>query len=152
MKDSELEQLFEAEEKIQQAIREISTLLLDLSDFTLAKSVLELAKVQVLGKRIRDVCDRISDDIHQARKKLGDLMVHHTHVKFKDADKALHDMEKELSLAHGSLETIGHVAETFYESKNRRAAFDNLNKAFSSLIHNITSLLVDASRVKELKI
>lgn len=152
MTDKEtLKQLFEEEGKVRDAIREISTLLLDLSDFSLAKSALELAKVQVLGKRIRDVCDRITDDVHQARKKLGDLMLHHTHVNFKKADKALHDMEKDLSLAHGNLETIGKISESFYESKNRNAAFENLNKAYSSLIQNISSLMIDASTVKEIE-
>ncbi len=149
MKTEILKQLFEEEDKIHSSVRQIGELLLELSDFSLAKSALELAKVQVIGKRLRNVCDEISDHVHHARKKLGSLMLHHTHVQFKKADKSLHDMERELSLIHGNLETIGSIAESFFESTDRKAAFANLNSAYNSLVQNVMSLLVDESSVKK---
>ena len=139
---TELKQLFEEEEKIQKSVREIAQGLLDLSDFTVAKSPLELASAEIVGKRIRRACDFISDDVHIARQKLGDLMTQDTSVKFKKATRALHEMENELSLIHGDLEAIGKIAEDFYRSKNRNAAFDNLNRHYSELVKHVSSLLV----------
>lgn len=146
----ELVSLFQEEEKIQQAVREISQGLLDLSDYMLAKSAIELAESEVVGKRIRSACDRISDEVHVARKKLGALLTDSTKVKFKKAEKPLHEMENELSLIHGDLETIGQIAERFYELENRKAAFENLNKHYSELIQHVTSLLIEESNLKQL--
>ncbi len=146
----ELAGLFQEEEKIQQAVREISQGLLDLSDYMLAKSAIELAESEVVGKQIRNACDKINEEVHVARKKLGVLLTDSTKVRFKKAEKPLHEMENELSLIHGDLETIGQIAERFYELENRKAAFENLNKHYSELIQHVTSLLIEESNLKQL--
>ena len=146
---TELAKLFEEEEKIQQAVREISQGVLDMSDYTLAKSAVELAEAEVVGKRIRNACDSINDEVHIARKKLGALMTHTTKVKFKKAERPLHEMENELSLIHGDIEAIGRIAEDFYEAGNRKAAFENLNKHYSELIQHVTSLMIEESELKK---
>lgn len=146
----ELASLFQEEEKIQQAVREISQGLLDLSDYMLAKSAIELAESEVVGKQIRNACDKINEEVHVARKKLGVLLTDSTKVRFKKAEKPLHEMENELSLIHGDLETIGQIAERFYELENRKAAFENLNKHYSELIQHVTSLLIEESNLKQL--
>ena len=137
----ELASLFQEEEKIQQAVREISQGLLDLSDYMLAKGAIELAESEVVGKQIRNACDKINDEVHIARKKLGVLLTDSTKVRFKKAEKPLCEMENELSLIHGDLETIGQIAEKFYELEDRKAAFENLNKHYSELIQHVTSLM-----------
>ena len=147
---TDLDKLFEEEEKIQQSVREISQGLLDLSDYAVAKGVIELAEVEVVGKRIRNACDKINEEVHIARKKLGVLMTSSAKVKFKKAERPLHEMENELSLIHGDLETIGQIAESFYEAKNRKIAFENLNKHYSELVQHVTSLLVEESNLKQL--
>jgi hypothetical protein len=147
---TELDRLFEEEEKIQESVREISQGLLDLSDYSLAKSAVDLAEAQVVGKRIRNACDKISEQVHVARKKLGALLTNSTKVKFKKAEKPLHEMENELSLIHGDLEAIGQIAEDFYGAKNRKAAFENLNRHYSELIQHVTSLMIEESNLKQL--
>ncbi|VVB81308.1 Uncharacterised protein [uncultured archaeon] len=147
---NELKQLFDEEEKIQRSVREISQGVLDLSDYALAKSPIELAEAEVVGKRIRRACDVISDEVHRARQKLGDLMTHATKVKFKKSGRELHDMENELSLIHGDLEAIGRIAEEFYKTENRKASFANINRHYSELMQHITSLMISESNLKEL--
>ena len=147
---SELKQLFEEEEKIQKALFEISQAMLDLSDYTIAKSPIELAEAEVVGKRMRNACDKISDEVHIARKKLGALMTDMTSVKFKKAERQLNEMENELALIHGDLEAIGGLAERFYEAKSRKGAFENLNRHYSELVQHVTSLMVTESEVKRI--
>ena len=147
---TELDKLFEEEEKIEQSVREISQGLLDLSDYSVSKSVIELAELEVVGKKIRNACDRINEEVHVARKKLGLLMGNSTKVNFKKAERPLHEMENELSLIHGDLEVIGQVAESFHQAKNRKAAFENLNKHYSELVQHVTSLMVEESNLKQL--
>lgn len=146
----ELDKLFEEEEKIQASIRVISQGLLDLSDYSVVKSPIELAEAEIVGKKIRNECDKISEDVHLARQKLGDFMTHTTKIKFKKSERSLHEMENELSLIHGDLDSIGRIAEAFYKSENRRAAFENLNKHYSELIQHVTSLMLEESNLKEL--
>jgi len=138
---TELDKLFEEEEKIEQSVKEISQGLLDLSDYSLAKSAIELAESEVIGKKIRNACDKISEEVHIARKKLGSLFTDSTKVKFKKIERPLHEMEDELALIHGDLEAIGEIAEKFHEAKNRKAAFENLSKHYAELIQHITSLM-----------
>jgi hypothetical protein len=147
---TDLDKLFEEEEKIQQAVREISQGVLDMSDYVLAKSALELAEAEIVGKNIRKACDKMNDEVHHAKKKLGALLTNTTKVKFKGADKPLHEMENELSLIHGDLEAIGKISEDFFEAKDRKAAFDNLNKHYAELVQHVTSLLVEESNLKQL--
>ncbi len=147
---TELEALFEEEEKIEQAVREISQGVLDLSDYSLAKSAIELAEMEIVGKRIRNACDKINDEVHIAMKKLGALLTHTTTVTFKKSARQLHEMENELSLVHGDLEAIGRIAEDFYEAKDRKAAFQNLNKHYAELVEHVTSLMIEESNVKQL--
>lgn len=138
---SELAKLFEEEEKIQKSVREISIGLLELSDFVLAKSPVELASAEIIGKRIRRACDMINDEVHVARKKLGVLLTHKSKVKFKKTIRSLHEMEDELSLIHGDIDAIGDVAENFYASEDRKVAFENLNRHYSELVSHVTSLM-----------
>ena len=147
---TELAKLFQEEEKIQLAVREISQGLLDLSDYSLAKGAIELAESEVVGKRIRNACDKINEEVHIARKKLGALLTNSTKVKFKKSERPLHEMENELSLIHGDLEAIGQIAERFHEAENRKAAFENLNKHYSELIQHVTSLMIEEANLKQL--
>lgn len=147
---TELDKLFEEEEKIQREVQQISHGIIDLSDYLLAKSALELAELELVGKRIRNSCDKINDGVHIARNKLNSLMTHTTTVKFKKVGRSLHDMENELSLIHGDLEAIGKIAEGFYEANDRKAAFDNLNKHYSELVKHVTSLMVEEAELKKL--
>ena len=57
-------------------------------------------------------------------------------------------MENELSLIHGYLEAIGSFAERFFEAKDRKAAFDNLNQHYSELVEHVTSLMVSEAKLK----
>src|SRR3990172_3097944 len=148
---TELAKLFEEEEKIQQSVREISQGLLDLSDYTLAKSVIDLAESEVVGKRIRNACDKINEEVHIARKKLGALLTNSTKVKFKKAERPLHEMENELSLIHGDLEAIGQIAEKFHEAESRKAAFENMNKHYSELVKHVTSLMCQKLEVEKIQ-
>lgn len=145
---TELGILFAEEERIQQAIREISQGMLDISDYVLSKSPIELAEAEVVGKNIRKSCDKINDLVHLARNTLGKLFTHSTKVKFKGKERPLHEMENELSLIHGDLESIGSIAERFFEAKDRRAAFDNLNQHYSELVEHVTSLMVSEAKLK----
>ncbi len=147
---TELDKLFEEEDKIQQAVLEISRGVLDLSDYSNAKSAVELAEAEIVGKRIRNACDKINEEVHIARKKLGSLLTNSTKVKFKKAERPLHEMEDELSLIHGDLEAIGKISEDFYHAEDRKAAFDNLNKHYSELVRHVTSLMVEESNLKQL--
>jgi len=146
----ELAKLFEEEEKIEKSVREISKGVLDLSDYSLARSPIELAEAEVLGKRIRRACDVICDEVHRARQKLGALMTHTTAVSFKKSKRQLHEMENELSLIHGDLEAIGSIAEEFYQAEDRRASFENINSHYSELIQHVMSLMVSEANLKEL--
>ncbi len=145
-----LDKLFEEEEKIQSAVHEISQGILDLSDYALAKSALELAETEIVGKKIRNACDKINEEVHIARKKLGALLTNTTKVKFKKGERPLHEMENELSLIHGDLEAIGKIAEEFYHAKDRKAAFENMNKHYSELVQHVTSLMLDEAELKKL--
>ncbi|MBW2969911.1 hypothetical protein KY309_02315 [Candidatus Woesearchaeota archaeon] len=147
---TELDKLFEEEEKIQKSVREISVGLLEMSDFVLAKSPVELASAEIVGKRIRRACDMINDEVHIARKKIGVLLTHKSKVKFKKAVRSLHEMEDELSLIHGDIDAIGDIAESFYESKDRKTAFENLNRHYSELVGHVTSLIIDEENLKSL--
>ncbi len=147
---TELDKLFEEEEKIEQAVREISQGVLDLSDYSLAKSAIELAEMEIVGKRIRNACDKINEEVHIARKKLGALLTHTTTVTFKKSARQLHEMENELSLIHGDLEAIGRIAEDFYGAKDREAAFQNLNKHYSEMVEHATSLMIEEANLKQL--
>ncbi|GEM_PF-3515004 len=147
---NELNQLFEREEKIQETVREISHGLLDLSDYSIIRSPIELAEAEIVGKKIRNACDKVSEDVHLARQKLGDFMTHNTKIKFKKGERYLHEMENELSLIHGDLDAIGRIAENFYKSDNRAAAFENLNTHYSELVKHVTSLIVEESNLKQL--
>jgi len=147
---TDLDKLFEEEEKIQHAISEIAQGILDLSDYSLAKSAIELAEVEVVGKRIRKACDAINDEVHHARKRLGVLLTEDTKVKFKKVEIPLNEMENELSLIHGDVEAIGKIAEKFYGAKDRKAAFSNLNKHYSELVQHVTALMVEESKVKQI--
>ena len=146
----ELAKLFEEEEKIEKSVREISQGVLDLSDYSLARSPIELAEAEIVGKKIRNSCDKISEEVHLARQKLGDFMTHTTKVKFKKGERSLHEMENELSLIHGDLDAIGRIAEDFYKSENRKAAFENLNSHYSELIQHVTSLMLEEANIKEI--
>lgn len=145
---SELDRLFEDEEKIQLAVREISQGILDLSDYSNAKNALELAEAEIIGKRVRNACDKINDEVHVARKRLGILFTQSIKVKFKKIERLLHEMENELSLIHGDLEVIGSIAENFYHAESRKAAFDNINQHYSELVRHVTSLVVDEAKLK----
>lgn len=147
---NELSGLFEEEDKIELAVREISQGILDLSDYVVAKSPIELAEAEIVGKRVRNSCDSISDEVHIARKKLGILLTGSSKVKFKKVVRFLHEMENELSLIHGDLEVIGNISENFYRVESRKVAFDNLNQHYSELVRHVTSLIVDESKIKNI--
>ena len=146
----ELDRLFDEEEKIQNAVRDISQGLIDLSDYSIAKSALELAESEIVGKRIRSACDTINDQVHIAKKRLGILFTSTRKVKFKHGEKALHEMEDDLSLIHGDVETIGKIAECFFEAKDRSAAFDNMTKHYSELVDHVTRLMIEGKELKKL--
>jgi hypothetical protein len=145
---TELGILFAEEDRIREAVKEISHGILDISDYVLSKSPIELAEAEVVGKNIRKSCDKINDVVHLARSALGNLMTHATKVNFKGKERPLHEMENELSLIHGDLESIGSIAERFFEAKDRRAAFDNLNQHYSELVEHVTSLMVSEANLK----
>ena len=147
---TELDKLFEEEEKIQASVLEISQGLLDLSDYSNAKSAVDLAEAEVVGKRIRNACDKINGEVHHAKQRLGALLTNTTKVKFKKGERKLHEMENELSMIHGDVEAIGTIAEGFYDAKDRKAAFDNLNQHYSELVKHVTSLMVEESELKKL--
>ncbi|MBI4145821.1 hypothetical protein HY489_00620 [Candidatus Woesearchaeota archaeon] len=145
MASRDLTKLFEEEDKVVASIREISQSLLDLSDFTLAKSAVELAKAEVVGKRLRNACDLINEELHGARKKLGVLLSSAKKVKFKGRDRLLHEMEDELSLIHGDVEAIGTIAESFYKAESREIAFENMNKHYAELMQHVLDLMGEES-------
>ena len=140
--------LFAEEERIQKSVQEISQGLLDISDYVLSKSPVELAEAEIVGKRIRNSCDKINEQVHLARKTLGTLMTQASKVNFKNSSRSLSEMENELSLIHGDLEAIGSIAERFFEAKDRKIAFDNLNQHYSELVEHVTSLTVSKSSLK----
>jgi hypothetical protein len=140
---SVLEKLFQEERKISDAVRQIGALVLELSDFTTAKSPLELAHSQIIGKKMRQECDKINEEIHIARKLIGRLMTEKTKVKFKKQERELHELENDLALMHGDVQTLGSLAEHFFEAKDRKAAFQNLNKAYSELMGHVLALVVE---------
>ncbi len=140
--------LFAEEEGIQKSVKEISQGILDMSDFVLSKSPIELAEAEVVGKRVRNACDKINDQVHLARNTLGKLMTHASKVNFKGSSRSLSEMENELSLIHGDLEVIGSIAERFFEAKDRKIAFENLNQHYSELVEHVTSLMVSESNLK----
>ena len=150
MKSASVEKLFEEEEKVIESVREISQGILDLSEFANAKSPVELAECEIVGKRMRNACDKINDEIHKARKVLGILMLHKEAVVFKRGARSLREMEDELSLIHGDVESIGVVAENFFEASDRKIAFENLNKQYGSLMEHVMSLLSSESKMREL--
>lgn len=136
-----LDALFREEKKIAAHVREIAEALLELSEFVNAKGALDLAGAEVLGRRVRRACDGINDEVHEARKALGVLMLEKKMVSFKKAEKPLHEMENDLSLVHGDIDAIGRIAEGFYEAPDREAAFENLNSHYRELVRHVQALL-----------
>ncbi|MEM3154255.1 MAG: hypothetical protein QW165_01670 [Candidatus Woesearchaeota archaeon] len=143
-----LKKLFDEENAIQEAVKRISHGVLDLSDYVLSKSAIELAEAQVVGKNVRKACDDINEHVHKARKVLGALLTDAVRVQFKGKERALHEIENELSLIHGDLEAIGSIAERFYDAKDRKAAFENLNQHYSELVRHLTSLMLEEASLK----
>ncbi len=143
--------LFREEERIAKAVRQISTGLLELDDFIVARGPLELAKAEVSGKRIRRACDEINEEIHEAKKQIGVLMSGTKEVKLKGRKRLLHELEDTLALLHGDVETIGNLAESFYKTDNRRVLFENLNHQYSELMRHVMSLLSDQDMLKRAK-
>lgn len=138
-----LSSLFSEEEKIARAVRQISTGILELDDFVLARGPLELAKAEVSGKRIRRACDEINEEIHLAKKQVGILMSSSKEVKLKGRKRFLHEVEDTLALLHGDVETIGELAESFYRADDRKVLFENLNHQYGELMRHVMSLLSD---------
>jgi len=136
-----LDQLFKDEERVVADMHELSAGILSLSEFVSTKTPLDLAQAEVSGKKIRAACDRMNDDIHEAKKELGVLCSQTTSVSFKQQDRLLHEMEDDLALMHGDVETIGRVAEHFFEAPNREAAFENLNTHYGTLVKLAGALL-----------
>ncbi len=145
---TELQKLFEEEQAIQQSVRKISEGVLELSDYSLAKSAIELAEAEVVGKSIRKACDEISEHVHKARKALGAFLTDTSKIKLKGKERPLHEVENELALIHGDLESIGSIAERFFEAKDRKIAFQNLNQHYSELMQHLTSLLLEEAALK----
>ncbi len=143
--DNILKKLFEEEERINRAVRVISSGILDLSDYSVASGAIELAEVEVIGKRICEACSEISKEINFARKTLGSFMTSTRVLRFKGFKRHLHEIEDELSLVHGDIDAIGRIAEKFHSAKNRSAAFDNLKRHYSGLVEHASSLLIDTS-------
>ncbi|MGK5094629.1 hypothetical protein WDW89_21770, partial [Deltaproteobacteria bacterium TL4] len=134
--------LFEEEEKIREGVRSIAQGLLDVSDFVEAKGPVELAEAQVVGKRLRKVCDELLDELHKARKAVGLLLSHEKEGVIGGKTRQFSDIEDELSLIHGDVEAIAVIAENFYQSRNRSIAFNNLNRHYRDLVTHVTSVLV----------
>lgn len=130
--------VLENETRLEKDVKEISKGLLDISDFTKARSPLELAEAEVVGKRIRAACDKIADEIHMAKKKLGIELLHSTKSK---KGRSLNELENLLSLIHGDVETIGNVAVNFISAPNREAAFENMNRHYAELVQHVMSLI-----------
>ena len=86
----------------------------------------------------------------QMPKLLGLLLTHSKTVNFKKQVRSLNEMENELSLIHGDIAAIGCVAEGFFESLNREAAFENLSKHYGELVSNVESLMVEEAKLKKL--
>ncbi len=147
---TELQKLFSEEEKIRDGVHAIAEGILELSEHVVDKGVLELAGAEVVGKRVRKACDDINDEVHLARKQLGVLLSHSSEVKFKKSVRSLNEMEDELSLIHGDIDVIGRVAENFFQSGNRKAAFSNLNRHYGELVEHVTSLMVEEAKLKKL--
>ena len=147
---NKLKQLFAEEEKVSKAIEQVAEVLIGMSEFVIAKSAMELAQVEVLGKRLQEICDSIKDEVHEAKKTLGSLMMDHTHAEFKGADKSLHDMEHVLALIHSDLSRLGDIGLKFPQSFHKEAAFENLNKAYRTLTENVRQLIVDESPIKKI--
>jgi hypothetical protein len=146
-----LDSLFDDEDNVRNSVNVISVGIIDLSDFSIVSSAVDLARAEIAGKRIRVACDALNEEVHSARKKLGILLSSKSSVKFKGAVRVLHEMEDELSLIHGDLEAIGTIAVNFFSSANRKVAFDNLNRHYSGLVKHVTSLLISELELKKLK-
>lgn len=145
---TELQKLFEEEQAIQQSVRKISEGVLELSDYSLAKSAIELAEAEVVGKNIRKACDEVSEHVHKARKALGAFLTDASKINLKGKERPLHEVENELALIHGDLEAIGSIAERFFEVRDRKIAFQNLNQHYSELMQHLTSLLLKETELK----
>ena len=139
---SGLDNLFEEEELIHEGVRSIAQGLLDMSDFVTAKGPIELAEAQVVGKRLRRVCDDLLEELHKARKAVGSLLSHEKEGTLNGKKIKLYDVEDELSLIHGDVEAIAIIAENFYGSRDRVVAFGNLNKHYRDLVTHVTSVMV----------
>jgi len=143
-----LGRLFAEEEKVAALVREVSQGLLDLDEFVLAKSPLELAKAEVIGRRIRRSCDQMNEHVHEAKKVIGALMLEKSAVRFRGAEKALHEMESELAQIHGDIESIGSLAESFYSAENREVVFQNLNAQYAQLMRHVMALMATEAVLK----
>lgn len=139
---SGLDTLFEEEEKIQQGVRSIAQSLLDMSDFVTAKGPIELAEAQVVGRRLKRVCDDLLEELHKARKAVGILLSHEKEGTLNGKKRHISDVEDELSLIHGDIEAIASIAENFYQSQNRKTAFENLNRHYGDLVAHVTQVMV----------
>jgi len=51
---------------------------------------------------------------------------------------------------HGDIEAIGRIAEDFFEAKDRKAAFYNMNKHYSELVDHVSSLMAEGPELKKL--
>jgi hypothetical protein len=142
---SEIEQLFEEEKKVGEAVRIIGSLILDLSDFTHSRSPEELAQSQILGKKINTECEKIDEEVHKARKLISKLMTEKTSIKLNNENQELHKIENELALIHGDVHIISQLAQEFFKAKNRQAAFDNLSKVYAGLMQHMVALMVEGT-------
>ena len=147
---TELESLFTQEREILESICDIAQSIHEMSEYSVIKSPLELADAEIVGKRIRRACDKVNEQIHAARNKLGALLTHTTKVKLKKAERPVHEVENDLSLMHGDIEAIGRIAEDFFEAKDRKAAFYNMNKHYSELVDHVSSLMAEGPELKKL--
>ncbi|PIN76184.1 hypothetical protein COV18_00620 [Candidatus Woesearchaeota archaeon CG10_big_fil_rev_8_21_14_0_10_37_12] len=145
-----LSKLFEEEEIIRSHVKDIAQLILELSDFVVATRVLDLAQAEVLGKKVQNVCDKLNTHVHKARKLLGILMTKKTSVLFKGKQVLLPDIENDLSLIHGDVDSIGRIGLDFYKAENRGAAFENLERHYDDLVEHVTNLVVDDTELKDL--
>lgn len=136
-----LKSLFKDEVTIAKDVREIAAQIVELSEFAEAKSPLELAHAEVVGKRIREACDRVNDEVHHARRQVGALLSEQESIVVRDTERALNDVFDELSVVHGSVEAIGRIAEGFFEARDREVAYRNLNRVYERLVRQVSVLL-----------
>ncbi|RMD57858.1 hypothetical protein D6825_02655 [Candidatus Woesearchaeota archaeon] len=146
---AELSKLFRDERKVSELVRELAQGVLDLSDFVLAKSAVELAAAQVAGKRLADACTRVEDLIHEVKKDLGVLLLSYESVEFKGIERPLHEMEDSVSLIHGDLDALRVIAQNFHKAKDRKVAFANASKHYRALVKHIVRLLVEENELFE---